>query len=135
VIFLLDSNAFSDLMRKHPKLADRLTALADSDKVAICTIVRGEILYGLERLPQGRRREHLRSLAAPLFAALSCEPVPEAAGDHYAGIKRSREQNGLALDENDLWIAATAVALGAVLVSRDGDFARIEGLNTQDWSV
>jgi predicted nucleic acid-binding protein len=32
------------------------------------------------------------------------------------------------LDENDLWVAATALALGARLVSRDADFAGIEGL-------
>jgi len=32
------------------------------------------------------------------------------------------------LDENDLWIAATALALDATLVSRDGAFQTIEGL-------
>jgi predicted nucleic acid-binding protein len=32
------------------------------------------------------------------------------------------------LDENDLWIAATALARGATLVSRDRDFAGIEAL-------
>jgi predicted nucleic acid-binding protein len=41
----------------------------------------------------------------------------------------------LTLDENDLWIAATARALGAVLVSRDADFARVDGLSTEDWTT
>ena len=48
--------------------------------------------------------------AANLFAVLPCESVPEVAGDYYAKIKLARQQKGLALDENDLWIAATALA-------------------------
>jgi predicted nucleic acid-binding protein len=39
------------------------------------------------------------------------------------------------LDENDLWIAATALALDAVLITRDGDFQQIEGLSVNDWTV
>jgi predicted nucleic acid-binding protein len=35
----------------------------------------------------------------------------------------------LSLDENDLWIAATAIALGATLVTRDADFASVESLS------
>jgi len=54
--------------------------------------------------------------------------VPQRAGDFYAAIKRDRQSQGLALDENDLWIAATALALGATLVSRDQDFGGLEGL-------
>ena len=57
-----------------------------------------------------------------------CEPVPERAGDFYAAVKLARRQKGLVLDENDLWVAATALALGATLVSRDADFAGINGL-------
>ena len=110
MLFLLDSNAVSDLMRKNPRVAAQLAVLGPNDKVVICPIVRGEILYGLARLPQGRRREDLTKQAAPLFATIACEPVPESAGDTYAHIKRTREQQGLALDENDLWIAATALA-------------------------
>ena len=49
------------------------------------------------------------------------------AGDIYAGLKLA-QRRGLVLDENDLWVAATALALGAALVSRDSDFAGIDGL-------
>jgi predicted nucleic acid-binding protein len=45
------------------------------------------------------------------------------------------ERQGLSLDENDLWIAATASAVGATLVTRDRDFGSVEGLTTTDWTV
>ncbi len=135
MIFLLDTNAFSDLMRDHPKVDARLTSLAATDQVVICAVVRGEIRYGIERLPKSKRRQALEAKAATLFAVIPCEPVPEAAGDHYASVKLSRQQKGLMLDENDLWIAATALALGAVLVSRDSDFQQISGLTVEDWTA
>jgi predicted nucleic acid-binding protein len=135
MIFLLDSNAFSDLMRKNARVEARLAGLGANDKVVICPIVRGEIVYGLARLPQGRRRENLTKQAAPLFATVACEPVPESAADAYAQIKLVREQQGLRLDENDLWIAATASALGAILVTRDSDFGPVAGLTTTDWTA
>jgi predicted nucleic acid-binding protein len=53
MIFLLDSTAFSDLMRKNPRFEARLAALSASDEVVICPIVRGEILYGLAHTSTG----------------------------------------------------------------------------------
>lgn len=135
MIFLLDTNAFSDLMRKHSKLDVRMSSLPAADQVVICPIVRGEIRYGLEQLPQSRRRQDLENQAAPLLAIIPCESIPEAAGDHYARIKLTRQQRGLILDENDLWIAATAMALGAVLISRDSDFQKVDGLTVNDWTA
>ena len=47
MMFLLDTNAFSDLMRKHRQLETRLIALAPTDRVVICSIVRGDIRFGI----------------------------------------------------------------------------------------
>ena len=94
----------------------------------ISTITRGEILFGLGKLAPGRRRTELEAKAQKLFAALPCEPIPPDAGDRYASLKIERHSRGRPLDENDLWIAATALAIGAILVSRDSDFRGIEGL-------
>lgn len=134
MIFLLDTTAFSDLMREHPKIDARLAGATKTDIVIICTVVRGEIQYGIERLPQSKRRQELKAKADKLFAVLPCEPVPEAAGDYYARTKLIHQQKGLTLDENDLWIASTAMALGAVLVSRDTDYQKIDGLTVEDWT-
>jgi predicted nucleic acid-binding protein len=70
----------------------------------------------------------LEDAGRQFLTALRCEPIPERAGDFYAAVKLARQQRGLGLDENDLWVAATVLALGATLVSRDRDFGGIDGL-------
>jgi predicted nucleic acid-binding protein len=105
-----------------------MAGLEQGDRVITCTIVRGEILFGIARLPPGRRRTELEETGGQFLATVRCEPVPERAGDFYAAVKLARQQRGLTLDENDLWVAATALALGATLVTRDSDFGGIDGL-------
>jgi predicted nucleic acid-binding protein len=46
MMFLLDTDAFSDLMRKHSKLDARISSLAPADRVVICPVVRGENSLG-----------------------------------------------------------------------------------------
>jgi predicted nucleic acid-binding protein len=69
-----------------------------------------------------------------LFAAIPCEAVGPLAGDLYGRLKADSQGRGLSLDENDLWIAATTLSLEAVLVSRDADFSRVDGLTVLDWT-
>jgi predicted nucleic acid-binding protein len=128
VTYLLDTNAISDLIRGAAGIESWLSSAGQDDRVVTCTIVRGEVLFGIARLPKGKRRRGLEERAQPLLGSLPCEPIPERAGDFYAAVKLAQRRAGLVLDENDLWIAATALALGATLVSRDTDFSRIDGL-------
>jgi predicted nucleic acid-binding protein len=66
-------------MRKDARVAAWFSAIAPDDRVVICTITRGEILFGLEKLAPGRRRSELEEKATKLFAAIPCEPIPRAA--------------------------------------------------------
>ena len=116
--YLLETSTCSLLMAHHPQVKAHFDSLSDDeDYVFTCTIVRGEILFGIERLPTGRRRQSLENQAVNLFVGLPCEAVPEEAGDFYARMKRQAEQQGTPLGENDLWICATALALDAILVT------------------
>jgi len=115
-------------MRDELDLETWLAALPNGSRLITCTIVHGEILFGIERLQPGKRRTELEDKAHRIFKVVSCEPIPERAADFYAAVKITRQRNGLSLDEGDLWIAATALTLDAMLVTRDSDFARIEGL-------
>ena len=133
--YLLDTTILSYMLRQLPKVHEKVASLIPTDRLVMCSIVRGEVIYGLERLPHGRKRQDLEAKVTELFGTLPCEPVPEAAGDHYARIKRETERNGMRLDENDLWIAATALSLRAILVTTDSDFQRVSELNIKDWTL
>lgn len=132
--YLFDTTIFSALMRRDLKVQFRAASLAPSDRAIICTITRGEILHGLIRLAQGRRRSDLEAEAVNIFAQFACLPVPEAAGDRYARIKFDAQSRGTPLDENDLWIAATALSVNAILVTTDSDFQRVSGLRIENWT-
>ena len=116
-------------MREHPKVDARLVSIAPADRVVICSVVKGEIQYDIERLPHGTRRQELASKAVKLFQMIRCEAISEVAGDLYARIKLTRQQKGLSLDENDLWIAATAMALGAAFSHTRQRFCQHRGSN------
>lgn len=116
-------------MREDARVAAWLATVSPNDRVVTCVVARGEILFGLARLAPGRRRADLEEKASQVLGAIPCEAVPAAAGETYAATKAVQQQHGLSLDENDLWIAATALVLNAALVSRDQDFGRAAGLN------
>ena len=59
MVFLLDTNVISDLMREHPAVVAHLSKSSASDRIVTCTIVRGQILHGLARLAHGKRKEAL----------------------------------------------------------------------------
>jgi len=128
VTYLLDKNAIGDLMRAAPRIESWMAGLGHGDRVVTCTIVRGEVLFGIARLPAGRRRTELEETGRQFLAVFRCEPVPQRADGFYAAVKAARQQRGLALDEDDRQIAAAGLALGATLVSRDGDFGDVDGL-------
>jgi predicted nucleic acid-binding protein len=86
VIYLLDTNAISDLMRSTPRMETWIAGLDPTDRLVTCTIVRGEILFGIARLPEGKRRAELEETGEKFLAALPCEPVPQRAGDFYATV-------------------------------------------------
>ena len=84
--------------------------------------------------PPGKRRANLEAKAALVFASLPVESVTQAAGDIYGTIRRSLELKGQNIDDNDLWIAASAMSLGATLVSNDQVFTHVPGLVVEDWT-
>jgi tRNA(fMet)-specific endonuclease VapC len=52
---------------------------------------------------------------------------------HYAAIRTHLERAGTPIGPNDTLIAAHARALGATLVSGDAEFARVPGLQVENW--
>ena len=133
--FVLDTNAVSDLVAEHPVATARLAAVAATDTVLLSVVTRGELLFGLERLPAGRRTDNLRIKLAGILGALAFAPVTPAVAEQYALTKAACERAGGRVNDNNLWIAATVLTLNATLVTRDKDFGLVAGLTIEDWTV
>ena len=133
--YLLETSTWSALMKDAPAVKERLKSLSESDYLFTCPIVKGEILFGIVRLPAGKKQRDLLQKANELFAQIPCDPIPENVADLYAKIKVAAKRQGTPLDECDLWIAATALALDTILVTSDSDYGRIAelGLRLENW--
>ena len=118
------------LRGRDPALKARLAALTPAD-VQISAVVRGELLVGAERSadPRATREDVLRFLDA-----FEVAPVDADVARHYALLRAGLEKRGESIGPNDLWIAATALAWGATLVTGNTrEFRRVPRLHLENW--
>lgn len=130
-MIVLDTNILSELMRPAPNPA--VVAWLDRQNpghVATTTITVAEILFGIERLPAGRRRDTFTVLAADMFDqdfAGRLLPFDAIAASLYARQMAALESRGKPVAMADGQIAAICQANGATLVTRNTkDFENME---------
>lgn len=95
------------------------------------------VLYGIARLPEGHRKELLRTTASEVFAAFEGQVLPfdSGAAVHYAQVVGGRDNLGLPIDGFDAQIAAICRAHRAALATRNVKDFRHIGVNLIDpWS-
>lgn len=89
----------------------------------MCTtaVTVAEIRYGLERLPDGTRKDSLMAVATEVFAAFSeyIQPFDADAATWYAKIVAHRDRIGLPIDGFDAQIAAICRTRGVALATRN----------------
>jgi len=121
---LLDSNAYSLLMRGQEQAADIVRA---ADELLFSAVVVGELLYGFRR--GSRFEENAAELHSFLSSAYSTfVEVGPVTADRYSRIAGSLRSKGRPIPTNDVWIAAHAMETGADLVSADSHFEHVEGI-------
>jgi hypothetical protein len=129
-VILLDTNVISELMRPQPD--PQVLAWSNSldpEGVAMTAMNEAEILHGLARLPDGRRKQALRrrwdALANELFAG-RVWPFTSEAAHWYGELVSHRERLARPIATADAVIAAIALAYGASLATRNTkDFAEL----------
>lgn len=134
MIYVLDTNAVSALMKGTAAVLDRLTATTPAD-VAIPQPVLAEIAFGIERLPRSKRRTSLQARFDLVSAELPRAEWTDAVSQTFGRIKATLERRGTRIEDFDAAIAAHALALEATLVTTNLDhMIRVPGLRVEDWS-
>jgi len=123
VKFLLDTNAYSGLMRGSEAVASRVRR---AERVILSSIVAGELLYGFRNGTRYKEnRAQLDTFLANRFVTFL--PVTLTTAERFALIASTLKRKGPPIPSNDIWIAAHALESGADLLSFDEQFAAIEG--------
>ena len=133
--YLLDSNIVSEPARPQPSSQVRAKYEEHAHESALASVVWYELIYGLQRMPSGERRDFLKDyLTEVVRPALPILPFGEAAG-HWVARERVRlERIGQTPPLADGMIAATAAANNLILVTRNTkDFDRFDGLHVENW--
>jgi toxin FitB len=122
-MIVLDTNVLSEALRRDPS-AEVLGWLAVERRSNLFTtaITQAELLYGIERMPKGRRRSALQAEIIKIFEEDFADrilPFDSDAAEVFARIAASRRAMGRPISEADAQIAAIAHSRGAALATRN----------------
>ena len=127
-MIVLDTNVISEIFRPSPEalVIEWLASLTGD--VAITSVTLAELLAGVRRLPEGRRKDGLtRRIDATLElyrGSRSVLPFDDLAADRYADVLMARETSGAPISTADAQIAAICLAHDATCATRNiKDFA------------
>ncbi|BCG79613.1 type II toxin-antitoxin system VapC family toxin [Mesorhizobium sp. 113-3-3] len=128
--FMLDTNIISDMIRNPAGKA--ASAMVREGDAAVCTsiVVASELRYGCARKGSAK----LLKKVEDLLAEIPVLPLDVPVDAEYGALRTELEAVGQPIGHNDLFIAAHACVLGAILVTASiGEFTRIRKLKVENW--
>jgi tRNA(fMet)-specific endonuclease VapC len=129
--YLIDTDILLLLRRDNTAVLERFGKIAPSS-VAMSVITYGELLVGEYR--SQRRRETAEEVSS-LSELCPVLPLPVEAAREYGVLRAYLKDTGRLIGNNDLWIAAHALASDLTLVTaNEREFRRVRGLKLQNWS-
>ncbi|MGE0238297.1 MAG: type II toxin-antitoxin system VapC family toxin [Parvibaculaceae bacterium] len=122
-MIVLDTDVLSEMLRPNPE--PRVVEwLSDQPRASVftTTITRGEVLYGIRVLPDGKRRAGLWDAAMKIFDIDMAGQVltfDSLAADEFAEIGATRRAGGRPFLQFDAQIAGITRSRGAQLATRN----------------
>ena len=126
---ILDTDHCVEILRGNAAVVARRGEVADM--VATTWVTAGELHFGAER---SGRADTNRTVVAEFLATLPVLGPVAGMPEEFGSLKARLEASGRRLADADLWIAATALVDGAILVTgNERHYARVPGLRTENW--
>jgi tRNA(fMet)-specific endonuclease VapC len=128
--YLLDTNIVIAALKGAPQVRQQMERIP-LGALRLSAVVLGELEFGAEKSAYSERnRTRLAELARNLpLVGIDADTVHQ-----YARIRAFLERQGRPIGANDLWIAAQALAIEAILVTDNmREFGRVPGLALENW--
>lgn len=127
---MLDTNIVSELARNPQGAVARRVVDVGPDAICVSIITAAELRYGCAKKGSPKLQAQIEAILESI-QVLALD-VPADAG--YGAIRAQLEVAGKPIGPNDLFIAAHAHALEAVLVTANiGEFKRVRDLRVENW--
>jgi tRNA(fMet)-specific endonuclease VapC len=129
--YLLDTDMVSIALRgRAPMVVERLRA-TERERIAISLITAMELRVGIATNPKTR----VRSVVEQFLDTVTVLSLDRAVEKPYADLRAVLEHQGRPIGALDTIIAAHALSIRAILVTRNvREFRRVRGLRCEDWS-
>lgn len=123
----VDTNA---VIAYREGIQDICTIIDNIDTLFLPVIVLGELIYGALN---SSRSEQNEKVIKKLLENSVLMNIDEAVAVRYARIRSELRKKGQPIPENDIWIAAICLENEIPLISSDGHFENINGLEVTKW--
>lgn len=129
--YLLDTNICIYIKNHRPAEVLMRFSRLPPGKVAMSAITYGELCFGAEK---SSKPKATRQILEHLTALIPVLPLDAGVSEHYGKIRQQLQALGKPIGNNDLWIAAHALAGKLILVTNNvTEFERVEGLKVENW--
>jgi tRNA(fMet)-specific endonuclease VapC len=129
--YLLDTNIASCVIKGNVPAVDRRLARVPIGNVFISAVIEAELRYGVARRPDATR---LGTLVGDFLLTVAILPWDSSAAKQYGLLRAVLGREGHPMGNLDMMIGSHALAVEAVLVTRDRAFARIGNLKLAGWT-
>lgn len=100
----------------------------------LSVISASELLHGVHRAKNQAIRRKRSAYVEAILSAVPILPIDLPIARLHAEISASLANKGAGVGAHDLWIAATAISCGYLLVTNNiKDFKKISGLQVESW--
>ena len=124
---LLDTSAMSAFFRGHEGIVQ---SVRSASRIAVNSVVMGELYAGFRGGSKAEENRDLlrRFLGSPRVRILG---IDVETAERYALIHDALRRAGKPIPTNDLWIAASAMQFGLVLVATDTHYRQVAQIASQ----
>lgn len=132
MIYILDTNIISYIIKNRDfSLIDKFEEMSKEHIISVSSITVAELFYGVMKKNSKKLEVAVNEFLLPLKRLA----FDENAAHEYAIIRTNLELKGQIIGSNDLFIAAHAKSLDAVLITNNTrEFERVKDLKIEDWT-
>jgi tRNA(fMet)-specific endonuclease VapC len=132
---LIDTSVLIEHERKRLDLEHHLEQRAE-EEFFLSVVTASELLHGVQRATEAAVRARRSAWVEAILERFPLLPIDVQIARAHAQLWADLASRGQIIGPNDLWLAASCVAHGLVMVTaNEREFHRVPGLEVDAWSA